>query len=85
MELDPDMTCSASVSQATPLCECIVAHVALAPQVEFQLLEGMQQENTSWTRRQSVLCSKRLCNLNNGSGSIRLLSVCTVLRLVPSL
>ena len=30
----------------------LVAHVALASQVEFDLLEGMQQ-NTSWTR-----CSK---------------------------
>ena len=26
----------------------------LAPQVEFELLEGMQQQNTSWTRHQVV-------------------------------
>ena len=32
----------------------LVAHAALAPQVEFELLEGMQQQNTSWTRRQVV-------------------------------
>ena len=28
--------------------------VALAPQVEFELLEGMQQQNTSWQRHQVV-------------------------------
>ena len=32
----------------------LVAHVALAPQVEFELLEGMQQQNTSWTRHEVV-------------------------------
>ena len=32
----------------------LVAHVALAPQVEFELLKGMQQQNTSWTRHQVV-------------------------------
>ena len=32
----------------------LVAHVALAPQFQFELLEGMQQQNTSWTRRQIV-------------------------------
>ena len=30
------------------------ANVALAPQVEFELLEGMQQQNTSGARHQVV-------------------------------
>ena len=32
----------------------LVPHVALAPQVKFELLEGMQQQNSSWTRHQVV-------------------------------
>ena len=32
----------------------LVALVALAPPVEFELLEGMQQQNTSWPRHQVV-------------------------------
>ena len=38
------------VSQATPLCKGLklVAHVAFDPQVEFELLEGIQQQKTSW-------------------------------------
>ena len=33
-----------------------VAHVALAPQIQFELLEVIQQQNTSWTRHQ-VVCT----------------------------
>ena len=33
-----------------------MADVALAPQVEFELLKGMQQQNTSWTRH-LVVCT----------------------------
>jgi len=32
-------------------CETIVAHVAVAFQVQFELLEGMQQQNISFTSR----------------------------------
>ena len=32
----------------------LVRHVALAHQVEFELLESVQQQNTSWTRHQVV-------------------------------
>ena len=46
----------------------LVAHVALAPQacqVEFELLEGMQQQNTSWTRHQVVcIVFKEIVQLN---------------------
>ena len=54
--------CSTLVSQATPLCK---AHVALAPQVELQLLEGMQQQNTRWTRHPAVcIVFKEFVQLN---------------------
>ena len=46
----------------------LVAHVALAPQachVEFELLEDMQQQNTSGTRHQVVcIVFKEIVQLN---------------------
>jgi len=42
----------------------VAVHVILVPQVEFELLEGMQQQTSDGQDIiQSVLCSKRLCNL----------------------
>ena len=43
VELEPDME---HISLASHTCLAL-AHVALAPQVEFELLEGVQQQNTS--------------------------------------
>ena len=46
----------------------LVEHVALAHQayeVEFELLEDMQQQNTSWTRHQVVcIVFKEIVQLN---------------------
>ena len=43
VELEPDMQ-HITLASHTSLA---LAHVALAPQVEFELLEGVQQQNTS--------------------------------------
>ena len=60
VELEPDMQ-HITLASHTSLA---LAHVALATQVEFELLEGVQQQTTSGQDiRWSLLCSKRLCNL----------------------
>ena len=43
VELEPDMQ-HITLASHTSLA---LAHVVLAPQAEFELLEGMQQQNTS--------------------------------------
>ena len=50
IELDPDVEHISLASRTTPRRVRLVAHAALAPQVELELLEGMQQRYTSWTR-----------------------------------
>ena len=51
VELEPDMQ-HITLASHTSLA---LAHAAfIAPQVEFELLEGVQQQNTSWTRHQVV-------------------------------
>ena len=68
VELEPD-TQHISLANHTSLRKVwLVAHVALAPQacqVEFELLEDMQQQNTSWTRHQVVrIVFKEIVQLN---------------------
>ena len=68
VELEPG-TQHISLANHTSLRKvCLVAHVALAPQacqVEFELLEDMQQQNTSWTRHQVVrIVFKEIVQLN---------------------
>ena len=63
IELEPDTRSTFSLRKVW-----LVAHVALAPQacqVEFELLEDMQQQNTSWTRHQVVrIVFKEIVQLN---------------------
>ena len=47
-------TCSTLVSQAPPLYECILTF-----QVEFELLEGMQQQLEHQLDKHQVVCSKK--------------------------
>ena len=70
VELEPD-TQHISLANHTSLRKVwLVAHVALllapqACQVEFELLEDMQQQNTSWTRHQVVrIVFKEIVQLN---------------------
>ena len=50
IELEPDMQ-HITLASHTSLA---LAHAALAPQVEFELLEGVQQQKHQWTRHQVV-------------------------------
>ena len=61
IELDPDISLASHTSLRRVR---LVAH-ALAPQVEFEYLEGMQQQNISWTSHQ-VICIvfKEIVQLN---------------------
>ena len=65
VELEPD---TQHIKSCKPHFFAKVAHVALAPQayqVEFELLEDMQQQNTSWTRHQVVrIVLKEIVHLN---------------------
>ena len=62
-----NQTCSvASHTSAKGMaCETCSTCSIIAPQVEFDLLEGMQQQNTSWTRHQLVsIAFKEIVQLN---------------------
>ena len=61
IELDPDISLASHTSVRRVR---LVAH-ALAPQVEIEYLEGMQQQNISWTRHQVVcIVFKEIVQLN---------------------
>ena len=65
VELEPDMQ-HINFASHTFLRKVWLVHVAIAPQacqVEFELLEGMQQQNTSWTKHQvaSLYCVQTGC------------------------
>ena len=65
VELEPDMQ---HITLASHTTLRLVAHVALAHQayqVKFELVEDMQQQNTSWTRHQVVcIMFKEIVQLN---------------------
>ena len=67
VELEPDMQHITLASHMHTTLR-LVEHVALAHQayeVEFELLEDMQQQNTSWTRHQIVcFMFKEIVQLN---------------------